>query len=130
MRNRLIPQRNFNEIFLGIFDAFANCFRNVARFAKSSANLAIAVADEEWLEQMLDRHQVLLAELGIEDEWFEERVNVHGGAIALGHPLGATGGKLTATLLHGMKRDKQKYGLVSMCIGTGMGAAGIFESLA
>jgi acetyl-CoA acyltransferase len=55
------------------------------------------------------------------------RVNLSGGAIALGHPLGATGAKLTATLLHGMKRDKQKYGIVTMCIGTGMGAAGIFE---
>lgn len=56
-------------------------------------------------------------------------VNLTGGAIALGHPLGATGAKLTATLLHGMKRDRQRYGLVSMCIGTGMGAAGIFELL-
>ncbi len=56
-------------------------------------------------------------------------INPTGGAIALGHPLGATGAKLTATLLHGMKRDKQKYGMVSMCIGTGMGAAGIFELL-
>lgn len=58
-----------------------------------------------------------------------EIVNPTGGAIALGHPLGATGAKLTATLLHGMRRDKQKYGMVSMCIGTGMGAAGIFELL-
>ncbi len=56
-------------------------------------------------------------------------VNPGGGAIALGHPLGATGAKLTATLLHGMQRDKQKYGIVSMCIGTGMGAAGVFEKL-
>ena len=56
-------------------------------------------------------------------------VNPTGGAIALGHPLGATGAKLTATLLHGMKRDNQKYGIVSMCIGTGMGAAGVFETL-
>ncbi|MBC7660979.1 MAG: acetyl-CoA C-acyltransferase [Chitinophagaceae bacterium] len=56
-------------------------------------------------------------------------INRTGGAIALGHPLGATGAKLTSTLLHGMKRDKEKYGIVSMCIGTGMGAAGIFESL-
>jgi len=55
------------------------------------------------------------------------KINPTGGAIALGHPLGATGAKLTATLLHGMRRDKQKWGLVSMCIGTGMGAAGIFE---
>jgi acetyl-CoA acyltransferase len=57
------------------------------------------------------------------------KVNLTGGAIALGHPLGATGAKLTATLLHGMRRDKQKWGMVSMCIGTGMGAAGIFELL-
>lgn len=54
-------------------------------------------------------------------------INPTGGAIALGHPLGATGAKLTATLLHGMRRDKQKYGMVTMCIGTGMGAAAIFE---
>jgi acetyl-CoA acyltransferase len=57
------------------------------------------------------------------------KINPTGGAISLGHPLGATGAKLTATLLHGMQRDKQKWGLVSMCIGTGMGAAGIFEML-
>jgi acetyl-CoA acyltransferase len=56
-------------------------------------------------------------------------VNPLGGAIALGHPLGATGAIRTATLLHGLRRRKQKYGMVTMCIGTGMGAAGIFESL-
>ena len=57
------------------------------------------------------------------------KINPLGGAIALGHPLGATGAIRTATLVHGMKRRKQKYGMVTMCIGTGMGAAGIFESL-
>ncbi len=56
-----------------------------------------------------------------------EMVNVNGGAIALGHPLGCTGAKLTATLLHEMKRRGVKYGLVTMCIGGGMGGAGIFE---
>ncbi len=56
-----------------------------------------------------------------------EITNVNGGAIALGHPLGATGGKLTVQLLHELKRRKQKYGMVSMCVGTGQGAAGIFE---
>lgn len=55
--------------------------------------------------------------------------NVNGGAVALGHPLGCTGAKLTATLLHEMPRRKVRYGLVSMCIGGGMGAAGIFENL-
>jgi acetyl-CoA acyltransferase len=56
-------------------------------------------------------------------------VNPLGGAIALGHPLGATGAIRTATLMHGLRRRKQKYGMVTMCIGTGMGAAGIFEAL-
>jgi len=57
------------------------------------------------------------------------KVNPLGGAIALGHPLGATGAIRTATLMHGMRRRGQKYGMVTMCIGTGMGAAGVFESL-
>jgi len=57
------------------------------------------------------------------------KVNPLGGAIALGHPLGATGAVRTATLLHGLRRRKQRYGMVTMCIGTGMGAAGVFESL-
>jgi acetyl-CoA acyltransferase len=58
-----------------------------------------------------------------------ERINVNGGAIALGHPLGCTGAKLTATLLQEMKRRKARYGMVTMCVGGGMGAAGIFELL-
>ena len=58
-----------------------------------------------------------------------ERVNVNGGAIALGHPLGCTGAKLTATLLGEMKRRSARYGMVAMCVGGGMGAAGIFENL-
>jgi len=57
------------------------------------------------------------------------KVNPLGGAIALGHPLGATGAVRTATIVHGMRRRKYKYGMVTMCIGTGMGAAGIFEAL-
>ena len=57
------------------------------------------------------------------------KVNPLGGAIALGHPLGATGAIRTATLLHGLRRHQQKYGIVTMCIGTGMGAAGVFEAL-
>ncbi len=57
------------------------------------------------------------------------KVNPLGGAIALGHPLGATGAIRTATLVHGLQRTKQRYGMVTMCIGTGMGAAGIFEAI-
>jgi acetyl-CoA acyltransferase len=58
-----------------------------------------------------------------------ERVNVNGGAIALGHPLGCTGAKLTTTILHEMQRRRARYGLVTMCVGGGMGAAGLFERL-
>jgi len=54
-------------------------------------------------------------------------VNVNGGAIALGHPLGCTGAKLSVQLFNEMKRRNQKYGMVTMCVGTGQGAAGIFE---
>jgi acetyl-CoA acyltransferase len=67
----------------------------------------------------------VMRELGLDPE----RVNLNGGAIALGHPLGCTGAKLTATLIQEMKRRKVRYGMVTMCVGGGMGAAGIFELL-
>ncbi|HEY5497131.1 MAG TPA: thiolase family protein [Syntrophales bacterium] len=67
--------------------------------------------------------------IGIEDRYFAGDVNPNGGAIALGHPLGCTGAKLTAQLLHELKRRKAKRGIVSMCIGGGMGAAAIYEML-
>jgi acetyl-CoA acyltransferase len=67
----------------------------------------------------------VIRQLGLDSD----KVNVNGGAIALGHPLGCTGAKLTATLLHEMQRRKVRYGLVTMCVGGGMGAAGIFENL-
>ncbi len=57
----------------------------------------------------------------------DEKLNVNGGAVALGHPLGCTGARLTATLLHEMRRRGSRYGIVSMCVGGGMGAAGLFE---
>ena len=58
-----------------------------------------------------------------------EIVNVNGGAIALGHPLGCTGGKLSVQLINEMRRRKSKYGMVTMCVGTGQGAAGVIELL-
>jgi acetyl-CoA acyltransferase len=67
--------------------------------------------------------------VGIEDRYWAGDINPNGGAIAIGHPLGCTGAKLTAQLLHEMKRRGSKRGIVSMCIGGGMGAAGIFEML-
>ncbi|MSS72577.1 MAG: acetyl-CoA C-acyltransferase [Candidatus Latescibacteria bacterium] len=68
----------------------------------------------------------VMQELGLPPEL----VNVNGGAVALGHPLGCTGAKLTTTLLHEMRRRKTRYGLVTMCVGGGMGGAGIFEWMA
>ncbi|KYK55817.1 putative acetyl-CoA C-acyltransferase precursor [Drechmeria coniospora] len=67
-----------------------------------------------------------LRELGLEQAWERGTVNPDGGAIALGHPLGATGARMTSTLLHGMQRDGGDLGVVSMCVGTGMGMAGLF----
>ncbi len=66
-----------------------------------------------------------MRELGLD----EEVTNVNGGAIALGHPLGCTGSKLTTQLIFEMKRRDVQFGMVSMCIGGGMGAAGIFENI-
>jgi acetyl-CoA acyltransferase len=67
----------------------------------------------------------VIRELGLD----EDKVNVNGGAIALGHPLGTTGAKLTLSIIHEMKRRNEQFGVVTMCIGGGMGAAGVFELL-
>ncbi len=83
--------------------------------------------DMDWIElneAFAAQALAVIRELGIDPA----KVNPLGGAIALGHPLGATGAVRTATITHGLKRRKQKYGMVTMCVGTGMGAAGIFES--
>lgn len=85
------------------------------------ADIAVIELNEAFAAQALS--VIKLAELDL------ERVNVNGGAVALGHPLGCTGAKLTATLLGELKRRQAKYGIVTMCVGGGMGAAGIFENL-
>ncbi len=71
----------------------------------------------------------LKAQHGVNDEWIDQRVNVNGGAIALGHPIGASGNRIIVTLIHEMKRRKAQYGLASLCIGGGMGTAIIFENV-
>lgn len=76
-------------------------------------------------EAFASQSLAVIRELGLD----EEKVNVNGGAIALGHPLGCTGAKLTVQILHELKRRGKKYGMVTMCVGTGQGAAGIFELL-
>ena len=79
----------------------------------------------EFNEAFAAQTLAVVREVGLE----LEKTNVNGGAIALGHPMGATGTKLTIQLIHEMKRRSSKYGMVTMCIGGGMGAAGIFENL-
>ena len=59
----------------------------------------------------------------------QDKINVNGGAIALGHPLGCTGSKLSVQLFNELKRREKKFGMVTMCVGTGQGAAGIFEMM-
>ena len=84
--------------------------------------------DIEWIElneAFAAQALAVIKDLGLDTA----RVNPLGGAIALGHPLGATGAVRVATLMHGLRRHSKKYGMVTMCIGTGMGAAGVFEAL-
>ncbi len=84
-------------------------------------NIDLIELNEAFAAQAL----AVIRELGLD----EERVNVNGGAIALGHPLGCTGAKLTVQMLHELRRQDKQFGLVTMCIGGGMGAAGIIERL-
>ncbi|MGP1386430.1 MAG: thiolase family protein [Thainema sp.] len=87
----------------------------------SLSDIGLIELNEAFAAQSL----AVIRELGLN----EEILNVNGGAIALGHPLGCSGAKLTATLLHEMKRRGTRYGMVTMCVGGGIGAAGIFENL-
>lgn len=76
-------------------------------------------------EAFASQSLAVIRELGLD----ESKININGGAIALGHPLGCTGAKLTVQLLNDLKRRNERYGMVTMCVGTGQGAAGIFEML-
>ena len=90
--------------------------------------VGLTLSDIDWIElneAFAAQSLAVIGDLGLDPS----KVNPLGGAIALGHPLGATGAIRTATLMHGLRRRKQKYGMVTMCIGTGMGAAGVFEAL-
>ncbi len=76
-------------------------------------------------EAFASQSLAVIRELGLNPDL----INVNGGAIALGHPLGCTGAKLTVQILNELKRRKEKYGVVTMCVGTGQGAAGVFEMM-
>jgi len=90
------------------------------------AQVGLKQDDLDWIElneAFAAQAIAVTKELGLNPE----KINPLGGAIALGHPLGATGAIRTATVVHGLRRTGGKYGMVTMCIGTGMGAAGIYE---
>ena len=91
------------------------------RTGLSLGDIGLVELNEAFAAQALS----VIEEVGLD----EAIVNVNGGAVALGHPLGCTGAKLTATLIHEMKRRGVRYGLCTMCIGGGMGAAAVIENL-
>ncbi|MEO5627138.1 MAG: acetyl-CoA C-acyltransferase [Dokdonella sp.] len=100
----------------------------IAAIPKALAQAGLNKDQLDWIElneAFAAQSLAVIREIGLDPG----KVNPLGGAIALGHPLGATGAIRAATLIHGLRRRKQKYGMVTMCIGTGMGAAGIFEVL-
>jgi acetyl-CoA acyltransferase len=99
-----------------------------AAIPKVCAQTGIKQDDLDWIElneAFAAQALAVIKDIGLNPD----KVNPLGGAIALGHPLGATGAVRIATLINGLRRRKQKYGMVTMCIGTGMGAAGIFEAV-
>ena len=95
--------------------------RALERAGLSVDDLDLVELNEAFAAQALP----VMRELGLDPE----KVNVNGGAIAIGHPLGASGARLTATLLHEMRRRGARYGLATMCIGVGQGIAAVFEAV-
>ena len=91
----------------------------LARTGVALEDIDLVELNEAFAVQVL----ACLRELDIDPD----RLNVNGGAIALGHPLGCTGAKLTTTIVHELRRRKARYGLVTLCVGGGMGAAGLIE---
>ena len=91
-------------------------------------NAGLSLQDMDWIElneAFAAQALAVMGQLGMDPS----KVNPMGGAIALGHPLGATGAIRAATVVHALRRHKLKYGMVTMCVGTGQGAAGIIEAL-
>jgi acetyl-CoA acyltransferase len=133
----LMSERKARELgaeILGIFRGFVAAgvapeimgIGPVAALPKLLARTGVSLAQIDHIElneAFAAQSLAVIAELGLDTS----KVNPSGGAIALGHPLGATGAKLAATVLHGLKRNGGRYGVVTMCVGGGMGAAGLFE---
>ncbi|UFJ39763.1 acetyl-CoA C-acetyltransferase [Brevibacillus humidisoli] len=124
----LKPIAAFRSFAVGGVDPDVMGIGPVVAIPKALKMAGVSLGDIDLIElneAFASQSLAVIRELGLD----HEKVNVNGGAIALGHPLGCTGAKLTVTLLHEMKRRGGRYGVVTMCIGGGMGAAGVFEML-
>ena len=128
--------KRFNLIPIGRFIGFAVAgvppeimgIGPIKAIPKVLKQIGLNQEDIDWIElneAFAAQSLAVINDLGLD----RAKINPLGGAIALGHPLGATGAIRVATLLHGLRRHNQKYGMVTMCVGTGMGAAGVFEAL-
>jgi acetyl-CoA acyltransferase len=128
----LRPRARFHAFALAGVDPITMLTGNVPATKKVLERGGLSLEDIDAVEINEAFASVVLAwkrDLEIPDDWFEDRVNPNGGAIALGHPLGASGGRLMATLLHELERREGRYGLQTMCEGGGMSNATILERL-
>lgn len=111
---------------MGPVPAIANA---VKKSGLSLKDIEVLELNEAFAAQSLGVISQLSADHGVTPEWIKERCNLNGGAIALGHPIGASGNRITVSLIHEMKRSGQKLGLASLCIGGGMGTALILKNI-
>ena len=134
MSERMVKQLNLSPLARFVSYAVAGVpprimgIGPIAAIPKALERVGLRKGNLDWIElneAFAAQSLAVLRELDLDPA----KVNPLGGAIALGHPLGATGAVRVATLVHGLRRHGQRYGMVTMCIGTGMGAAGVFEAL-
>jgi acetyl-CoA acetyltransferase family protein len=128
----LRPRARFHAFGLAGVDPITMLTGNVSATKRALSNAGLTLEDIDAVEINEAFASVVLAwkdDLEIPDDWFEDRVNPNGGAVALGHPLGASGARLMTTLLHELERRDGRYGLQTMCEGGGMSNATVIERL-
>jgi acetyl-CoA acyltransferase len=128
----LTPRARFVSFALAGTDPVTMLTGPIPATRKALEKAGLTLEDIDLVEINEAFASVVLAwkkELGIEDSWFDEKVNVHGGAIALGHPLGASGARLMTTLVNALEQRGGRYGLQTMCEGGGLANATIIERL-
>jgi acetyl-CoA acyltransferase len=129
----LQPRARFVSFALAATDPISMLTGPIPATQKVLENAGLSIDDIDFVEINEAFASVVLAwkkELGLEDSWFEDHVNVNGGAIALGHPLGASGARLMATLVNTLEQRGGRYGLQTMCEGGGLANATIIERIA